>query len=85
MQNSDRCVFPVRSTSRWRSNRSTIHDGTAAAPSNTTVNKILARGEFCLSAQLSERNLEFVQRVCTALVYPGRLAGGPDELPGEQI
>ncbi len=74
MQNSARCVLPVRSVSRCRSDRSTTH-GSRLPP-------------FGLVGQppdLGERDLHLVDGLGPALVEARRLAGRADEPAREEI
>ena len=69
MENSARCVLPVRSTSRWRSSRSTSHGR----------GRLLAGFVRCV--HLLERDLELVEPVVARLVHARRLAGRPMNMP----
>jgi hypothetical protein len=73
MQNSARCVLPVRSTSRLRSSRSTSHG----------CRRLLAGFEAL--RHLLEGDFQFVEAFVARLVDARRLAGGADEHAGEQV
>ena len=73
MENSERCVLPVKSTSKLRSKRSTIQ---GLSP-GCMLGKHLVH--------LLEGNGQFVQIIVTRFIHARRLAGRPNKCAGKQI